>query len=700
MKKKISSLFCFVATFAMLMCVTFIYSCSKDEFEEQNDVPPIVPGDTIPSQPNDSTDIIPEVRGYYEISKEYIEGWDYGILTTDKHYLLVRKDTASNVYECYMNDSVNSTMGVAAYLDAECKLTKLIFTEGVFNIQYDDSLNQAYISFADSTGGIVAEEVIDLPSQSNTRSFMLTRSVASTVGDVIQGIIDGKGYIDNLGTLGDFVSGDWENAFTDLGIDATAGLIGGVVAGLPGAIAGFVIGEMINYLRDQGEKSDEMGVQLLLGDANVQIYDVKRTGIYTYKVKVVASRLFTSNQNVSFRIGLYVRENFNTVNEKYHSIATERYAVAGDGTIEFDVKTTNANGTYFAVPVLFPYRQYSTGGVTELFGYKRYGGVVKLEGDICQVNSVTPGKCVKNGSDYKFDLKTSASLICTEDVRSWGVDLYVYQVLDDYIEQKVGTIDYPLSTSSYTLSFEGSVPERFLYEDDKHFDMRAVPFAISDRGERVEGDAQTFTLKAEGCGCTDDNHPHKIDLGLSSGTLWACCNIGADSPEDYGDYFAWGETSPKSVYSWYTYKYWNDTDGDGYWDSNEITNIGSNISGTQYDAATANWGGEWCMPTYDQITELKSRCTWTWTTQNGVKGYKVTGPNGNCIFLPAAGYRFGSNLYDAGSSGYYWSSCYYWPSLKYVDSPDGAWNLGFGYRGDLYFVQYRSYGHSVRAVVR
>ena len=410
-----------------------------------------------------------------------------------------------------MNDSVNSTMGVAAYLDAECNLTKLIFTEGVFNIQYDDSLNQAYISFADSTGGIVAEEVIDLPSQSNTRSFMLTRSAASTIGDIIEGIIDGKGKIDKLGTLGDFVSGDWENAFTDLGIDAAAGLIGGVVAGLPGAIAGFAIGEMINYLRDQGDKSDEMGVQLLLGDANVQIYDVKRTGIYTYKVKVVASRLFTSNQNVSFRIGLYVRENFNTVNEKYHSIATERYSVAGDGTIEFDLKTTNANGTYFAVPVLFPYRQYSTGGVTELSGYKRYGGVVKLEGDICQVNSVTPGKCVKNGSDYKFDLKTSASLICTEDVRSWGVDLYVYQVLSDYKEQKVGTIDYPLSTSSYTLSFEGSVPESFLYKEDKHFDMRAVPFAISDRGERVEGDAQTFTLKAEGCGCPDDNHFAKIN---------------------------------------------------------------------------------------------------------------------------------------------------------------------------------------------
>lgn len=107
--------------------------------------------------------------------------------------------------------------------------------------------------------------------------------------------------------------------------------------------------------------------------------------------------------------------------------------------------------------------------------------------------------------------------------------------------KKVGTIEYPLSSSSYTLSFEGSVPERFIYKDDNHFDMRAVPFAISDRGERVEGDAQTFLLKVEGCGCPDDNHPHAIDLGLPSGTKRSCCNVGASTPEEYGNYFAWDE---------------------------------------------------------------------------------------------------------------------------------------------------------------
>lgn len=95
---------------------------------------------------------------------------------------------------------------------------------------------------------------------------------------------------------------------------------------------------------------------------------------------------------------------------------------------------------------------------------------------------------------------------------------------------------------------------------------------------------------------------------------------------------------------------------------NSITNKVSmnDIAGNaQYDAATANWGGTWRMPTINELNELRTKCTWTWTTQNGVNGYNVEGPNGASIFLPAAGYRLGSSLYDAGSDGYYWSSTSY-----------------------------------------
>lgn len=153
--------------------------------------------------------------------------------------------------------------------------------------------------------------------------------------------------------------------------------------------------------------------------------------------------------------------------------------------------------------------------------------------------------------------------------------------------------------------------------------------------------------------CPDENHPHMIDLGLPSGTKWACCNVGASTPEDYGGYYAWGETSEKSVYNWDTYQY-------GYYnydnDYSNLVNIGSDIAGTQYDVAHVRWGGGWRMPSLAQFQELLDNCTsaW-WVTLNDVNGYEFTGPNGGHIFLPAAGRRW-DDLIGFGSNLNYWSS--------------------------------------------
>ena len=149
-----------------------------------------------------------------------------------------------------------------------------------------------------------------------------------------------------------------------------------------------------------------------------------------------------------------------------------------------------------------------------------------------------------------------------------------------------------------------------------------------------------------------------VDLGLPSGTLWATCNVGATAPEEYGDYFAWGETEPKDVYDWSTYKWCN---GNGYTmtkycDSSSWGTVDNKTElDPQDDAAYVNWGENWRMPTDVQRTELQTKCTWTWTTQNSVNGYLVTGPNGNSLFLPAAGERWYDSLNGAGSYGDYWS---------------------------------------------
>ena len=190
-----------------------------------------------------------------------------------------------------------------------------------------------------------------------------------------------------------------------------------------------------------------------------------------------------------------------------------------------------------------------------------------------------------------------------------------------------------------------------------------------------------------------------VDLGLPSGTLWATCNVGADTPEDYGDYFAWGETMTKSSYGWSNYKNCNGSYDrlTKYCNKSSYGNNGftDNLTLLQAcdDAATANWGSGWCMPTNSQWEELKNNTTVTWTTQNGVKGRKFTASNGKSLFLPAAGYRNGSKLHFAGSRGYYWSSSIY------TGHPDVAWLLRF-LSDNVYMIlnDDRKYGQSVRAV--
>lgn len=158
---------------------------------------------------------------------------------------------------------------------------------------------------------------------------------------------------------------------------------------------------------------------------------------------------------------------------------------------------------------------------------------------------------------------------------------------------------------------------------------------------------------------------HKwVDLGLPSGTFWATCNVGANSPEEYGDYFAWGETTPKSTYDWSVYKFCNSSQDliTKYCSESDYGDDGFTDKLTKLlpedDAATVNWGSEWQTPSNEQYQELINRnyTTTTWTMQNGVYGRKITSKsNGNCIFLPAAGCYYDVGLYFVGIYGYYWS---------------------------------------------
>lgn len=190
-----------------------------------------------------------------------------------------------------------------------------------------------------------------------------------------------------------------------------------------------------------------------------------------------------------------------------------------------------------------------------------------------------------------------------------------------------------------------------------------------------------------------DNHEW-VNLGLPSGTLWATCNVGADNPEDYGDYFAWGETEPKSIYTFSTYKWCNGSYNTltKYCTNSDLGTVDNKTElDPEDDVAYVNWGPLWCMPSVDQINELLENCSREWTMLNDVSGWLITGPNGNSMFLPSAGYRWDDYVADTGGI------CYYWTRTLFGD-PTCAHVHYLTYDTWTWMILTRDYGLPVRAV--
>lgn len=240
-------------------------------------------------------------------------------------------------------------------------------------------------------------------------------------------------------------------------------------------------------------------------------------------------------------------------------------------------------------------------------------------------------------------------------------------------KEKVYTVTFDANSGNGTMKSQTFVKNVAQALVSNKFTRKGYAFSewntIPDGSGVTYADAQEITLNdditlyAQWRALSGSKNGHDyIDLGLPSGTLWATCNIGANEPEIYGDFFAWGEVSGKSSYSWSNYRYCNG-------DFNSLTKYCSMASSGNNgytdnltileptdDAATSNWGQGWRMPTADEIRELRDNCVMQWTIQKGTKGFLFTGPNGNKIFLPAAGYYFDSDHEDLGIGGYYWSS--------------------------------------------
>ena len=208
------------------------------------------------------------------------------------------------------------------------------------------------------------------------------------------------------------------------------------------------------------------------------------------------------------------------------------------------------------------------------------------------------------------------------------------------------------------------------------------------------------------CACGDDEddeeyishnvlYGHKyVDLGLS--VKWATCNVGANSPEEYGGYYAWGETEEKSNYSWDTYKwsYHGSPDHMAKYCTKKngfVTEDYRTVLVSVDDVARVNWGGSWRMPTLNEIIELINNCTWEWRNYNGVNGQLVTGPNGNSIFLPAAGFCSDGDILGS-------DNCFYWSATLSDYGDDSAYILYIIDHPQPWAPAYRNQGFPVRPV--
>lgn len=281
----------------------------------------------------------------------------------------------------------------------------------------------------------------------------------------------------------------------------------------------------------------------------------------------------------------------------------------------------------------------------------KYNIVVKAE---------TPENITSSGATLKGSLTTF-------EEEQGRVYFYIYKYYDSSESRDIDATLIPITNNSWLIEAQISSLEMnttYMYHVFYERKVDGLTFLFfSDNYETFK----TASL------CPDHNHPHMIDLGLPSGTKWACCNVGASVPAGYGSYYSWGETNVKNSYHLDFYRYWIDYNADGYGTDDEFLIIGNDISGSSYDVAKNKWGSRWQMPTLVEIEELINYCKIEWHSINGTNGL-LFHRNGNCIFIPASGYKYTGAPIDKNNGGAYWTANSYPENSK-------AYQLNFGPNG-------------------
>lgn len=697
MKKSFLALFrTFVLLFSLSFCVT---SC--DDFDN-------LFGD-FNKQDNGTSSF-----ALYRIDEKSLSGWDEGFFYSNED------GTVCPYYIVSSTDSINGDIIVCLnQTDSTDVDESLIFhfsNEGdVLGVKLpgyrlDAQSYEEKVDFVayDAQGKVcgffsvpyIKTDTLTVPM---TRSPFFNSNGEFSVSKTMNFVEFGEKVTNVLGNVYNLSEGNYGDVLADL-----------LLGNMTGAVKSF-FGRIIPPLTIKGilEWHYEEAKQGFMGNADIQISSVKRTSKTSITVEgkisnissIPSNRLvvadgqmgYTSNK-IFYGVavgknaypGLYLNENCTNL----RMVSEEAFSFT------FYMEETPGEVFYFR-PFLIPETkiQHEDDLLPDFATCIRYGEAKEFVDSNVELSNFEQVKCIKNGSKYNVQFTIDASIPgLFDDLSNWGFDVKTKSGNYEkrYYANESGAY-IPPTEKSFTCDVE--ITERDIENlNEEHLaEIFITPF-IAYRNSlppMTFFDEVKYHLTITDNLCPNHNHPHMIDLGLPSGTKWACCNVGATKPEEYGGYYAWGETEEKENYSWSTYKWCNGSrDSMTKYCTNSYHGTVDNktVLDPEDDVAHVKWGGSWRMPTLEEQMELLNECTWKWTELNGVNGYRVIGPNGNSIFLPAAGYCRGSVLHRRrGSYGNYWSSSLY-------DYSHHAYYLYFIFANHGSHYISRIDGHCVRPV--
>ena len=658
---------------------------------------------------------------YYLMDKESLAGWDEGFFYSNEsgsicpYYIVSSTDTVNGDIVVCLNQTNNTdaTKSLIFHFSKEGDVLKILFPGYRFDAQSEE--NEVGFIVYDTEGepmGAFSVPYIKVDTIVSTRSPFFNSKGEFSVSKTMNFLEFGEKVTSALGNIWNLSEGNYGEVVADFLLGNMTGAVKSFFARI---CVPLTVKSILNWGYEEAKKS-------WMGDAAIQISSVKRTSETTVTVEGRISEIYSiplinifivdgmpEYEDNIVRYGVAVGRNSYPglyLNENCSELKVVEYG-EDERKFSFTFYMDEVPGEVFYFrPFLIPESKLK--GKNDLFPTPytciRYGEAKKFMDMTIDLYNFKQVKCTKEGEEYNARFTIDVKVLgLFDDLQNWGIKVETESQKSEFFG---GYRYYADKSGGYSLPTEMSFTCDVKIEEDDIENLgeeRIATITITpfvEVGYNLENtflEAEDFIISISNDLCSDANHVHAVDLGLS--VKWACYNVGASVPEGYGGYYAWGETEEKSNYYWKTYKYWSDRngDGDGYGyagaDEGENTNIGSNISGTSYDVAHVKWGGSWRMPTLDEIKELCNKCSWEWTSVNGVNGHKVTGPNGNSIFLPAAGHRYGTDVYRRGSDGSYWSA-----TLNDDGSGD-ACGLYFGSGGlDWDYYYFRYIGHTVRPV--